>query len=114
MWLHRNYVLHHPQHPWKIAAIASTDTAIKEIWRTYVLTDFLTQDHHLFTGSVDYILENYTIERKEKWILSTRHARMRKSLFRTSAFGMERVILHQWLNQPGALAAQPMMTTLAT
>jgi hypothetical protein len=114
MWLHRNSVLHHPQHPWKIATIASTDKAIKEIWRTYVPKDFLTRDHHLFTGSADFILKNYTIERKEKWILSTRHARMRKSLCCTSAFGTERVLLHQWLNQSGASAAQPTMTTLVT
>jgi hypothetical protein len=114
MWLHRNSVLHHPQHPWKISAIATTYKAIKELWRTYVPTDFLTWDHHLFTGSAAFILKNYTIERKEQWILSTRHARMRKSLFRTSAFGTERVLLHQWLNQPVAPAAQLTMTTPAT
>jgi hypothetical protein len=107
MWLHRNSVLHHPQHPWKIAAIATTDEVIKDIWRIYVPTDFLARDHHLFSGSADFILQHYTIERKELWILSTRHARMRKSLFRTSSFGTERVLMHQWLNPPAAPAWQP-------
>jgi hypothetical protein len=52
MWLHRNSVLHHPQHPWKIAAITTTDKAIKEIWRTYVPTCLRTSLPGITTSSL--------------------------------------------------------------
>jgi hypothetical protein len=87
MWMQRNNVLHHPQHPWKISARQSLDSIIQGIWSTYNPSNFLARDHRLFQGTPTFIIKNYTTERKQQWILFTRHARMRKSLFHTSSFG---------------------------
>jgi hypothetical protein len=100
MWMHRNSVLHHPQHPWKLAALKTVDESIADIWSIYVPTDFLVRDQRLFQGSSEFIIKNYSLERKRQWMLSTRHARMRKTLYRTSAYGSERSTLYHWLHPP--------------
>ena len=59
IWVHRNGVLHHPLHPWKLQKVKDRAARIEKEFDEYNDGQFLPRDRRLFRASAKHMLENH-------------------------------------------------------
>jgi hypothetical protein len=103
MWEHRNGVLHHPDHPWKIKIAEDLDCSLMEAVESFRKTHYLPGDRRLFDVTSERLLQ-YSSTQKKQWLESVHMARMRKMQSSDQSMLNSRLFMQHWLTSAGAQA----------
>jgi hypothetical protein len=97
MWEHRNNLYHSPTHPWCLAALSAIDVDISQEWQSYDSELYLLNGRIFFSGDLQFMLLNYSIKAKRKWLACIRTVRERKLSYQVSKPRVERAGMLSWL-----------------
>jgi hypothetical protein len=108
MWEHRNGVLHHPLHPWKLRKVRDLTERIKTEFAEYDEASFMPKDRRLFRSSAQHMLEHHTEGQRELWVQSVDMARLRMMQTKILASTGSSIFMQNWLLYgSGATLATP-------
>jgi hypothetical protein len=100
MWEHRNGILHHPDHPWKIKIAEDLNSRLIEAVESFQKTRYLPCDRRLFDVTSERLLQ-YSTTQKEQWLESIYMARMRKTQSSDQSMLNSRLFMQHWLTAAG-------------